>query len=132
MNPLFWYSQELQDDIIEHAPNYQSVISSAENLLKSCDSNKVVVDVAQVRDEKLDVVDRWDKLGLDVNEMTKKIDNLRKAVGDYEKRLAPVEEVMVAVERKLDEEQPMSWDMLEMETYVNDLNVSTFLQGAYH
>lgn len=119
--------QELQDDIIEHAPNYQSVVTSAENLLKSCDSNKVVVDVAQVRDEKQDMIDRWDKLGLDVNEVTKKTDNLRKAVGDYEKRLAPVEEVMIAVERKLDEEKPMSWDMLEMETYVNDLNVSIFL-----
>ena len=122
--------QELQDDIIEHAPNYQSVVTSAENLLKSCDSNKVVVDIARVRDEKLDMVERWEKLGLDVNDVTKKTNNLRKAVGDYEKCLAPVEEVMVAVERKLDEEKPMSWDMLEMETYVSDLNVSIFLQGV--
>ena len=105
-------------------------MTSAENLLKSCDSNKVVNDVVRVRDEKLDMVGRWEKLGLDVNEVTKKTDNLRKAVGDYEKRLAPVEEVIVAVERKLDEEKPMSWDMLEMETYVSDLNVSIFLQGV--
>lgn len=114
----------MQDDIIEHAHLKDSVTSSAEALLKSCDENKIIVDVPQVRAERQDLVDRWEQLRLTVQEVTTRTANTSKAVTEFEHRMLPVEELIVETERKLDEEAPFSWDVLEMEEYVDKLNVS--------
>ena len=114
----------MQDDIIEHADLKDSVTSSFGALLKSCDQNKVVVDVPQVRAEKQDLIDRWEQLLLTVKEVTTRTASTSKAVTEFEQRMVPVEELIVETERKLDEEAPFSWDVLEMEDYVNKLNVS--------
>ena len=63
---------------------------------------------------------------MSVNEVAKNTETLRKAVNEYETRLAPVEEVIVEMQSVVDEEAPMSWDLLDMETYVRDLNVSSY------
>ncbi len=118
------FLQEIQDDVIEHAPVHQSVNTKAGNLLDACEANKVTVDVPHIKDEKQDINDRWERLGLTVIDVAKSTETLRKAVNDYETKLAPVEEAIVEMQSIVDEESPMSWDLLEMETYVRDLNVS--------
>ena len=120
---LFPSFQELQDDIIENAYLQESVTSSGDNLIKFCEEHKVV-DVSEVRNQKQDLADRWENLKLAVKEVGKTTANTRKAVTEFEDRVAPVEEMIVATERKLDEDAPFSWDLFEMEEYVNKLNVS--------
>ena len=115
--------QNLQDDIIEHCPLKESVISSADDLLKLCDEHKIVADVTQVRSDKQDFADRWERLRLNVQEATKRIGNTHKAFEEFENRMQPVEELIVETERKFDEDAPFSWDLLEMEDQVNQLNV---------
>ena len=115
----------MQDDIIDHVVLKDKVTSSADDLLRLCDEHKVVTDVSQVRSEKQDLVDRWEKLRLSVQETVVSTANTGKALAEFEHRLQPVEEFIVETERKLDEEAPFSWDLLEMEDYVNKLSVST-------
>ena len=98
-------------------------MASADELLKLCDEHKIVADIPQVRSDKQDFVDRWEKLRLNVQEATKRIGNTHKAFEEFENRLQPVEEFIVETERKLDEDAPFSWDLLEMEDQVNQLNV---------
>lgn len=123
--------QELQNDIIDHSHLHQSVNSSADDLLKSCGEYKVVSDVSQVRNERQDLSDRWDGLRLSIKETAKANKNKQKAVAEFEERVAPVDELIVASERKLDEDSPFSWDLLDMEEYVNDLNVSATLRRYF-
>ncbi len=103
------------------------MISKANDLLDACEANKVKVDIPHVKDEKHDLNDRWEKLSQTVNEVGKNTETLRKAFNDYEAKLAPVEEAIVEMESIVDEEAPMSWDLLDMESYVHDLNVSVLL-----
>eukprot|EP00794_Sanderia_malayensis_P006649 gene6649-7395_t len=93
-------TKDLQDDIIEHMPTHQSFNTKVNDLLDICESSQVKVDVPHVKDEKHDLNERWDKLN----------------------KSRPVEEAIVAMENIVDEETPMSWDLLDMESHVRDLN----------
>ena len=117
--------QELQDDIIEHVQLQQNVESTADALFQSYETNKITMDVSQVREEKQDLIERWERLRLNVKEEAKKTSQVEKALAKYESVVTPVEELIVQVERKLEEELPLSWDVLEMEDYLQKLNVRT-------
>ncbi|XP_065062306.1 titin-like isoform X4 [Rhopilema esculentum] len=114
----------LQDDIIEHVHLQQNVESCADALFQSYETNKITADVSQVREEKQDLIDRWERLRSNVKEVAKKTSQVEKALAEYESVVTPVEELIVQVERKLEEELPMSWDVLEMEDYLQKLNFS--------
>lgn len=114
----------MQDDIIEHAPLQQSVDSSADNLLDACDEHKVVADLPEVKGEKQDFVDRWERLRTAVGDVAKSTKSKQRALTEFVDSVAPVEELIIESERQLEEAAPISWDLLEMEGYIDKLNVS--------
>ena len=121
---LCFFSQTFQKDVVDNAPIHHSVNSNKDDLVNLCDTQDIVTDVPYIKDEVQHINERWDKLRADTDDLMKGTTYLQRAVDEYETALAPVEEVMVQMETIADETTPVSWDLLDMESYVNNLNVS--------
>ena len=109
---------QIQDEIISHKP----VFTTLE------DAGKHVTDLAQkdnekIKDEFNDVAERWEKLQVGLNDTTAKLSAVDTLLGEFNKRLEPILEVIERCENDLKSVNPVGVDVDKNQVEIKKVQV---------
>lgn len=90
--------------------------------MQVCESHDIRTDVAFINDEHQDLCERWNALSITAEYLLKESVKQQESMTKHE--IAPVEEAILEMRCAVQEEEPISWDVFGMESYVASLDVS--------
>ena len=109
---------QIQDEIISHKPEFTTLEDAGKHV-----TNLAQKDNEKIKDEFNDVAERWEKLQVGLNDTTAKLSAVDTLLGEFNKRLEPILEVIERCENDLKFVNPVGVDVDKNQVEIKKVQV---------
>lgn len=108
----------IQDEILSHKPEFTTLEDAGKDV-----TGLAKKDNQKIKDEFNDVAERWEKLQVGLNETTAKLSAVDTLLGEFNKRLEPIVEVIERCEDDLKSVNPLGVDVDKNQVEIKKVQV---------
>ena len=118
---------EINEEILAHKPEFITLEDAGKDVTELAKK-----DTDKVKDEFNDVAERWEKLQVNLSEITEKLSAVNILLGEFNNRLEPIVEVIEKCEDSLKSVNPIGVDVEKNQVEIQKVQVCSIYSGSNH